>query len=503
MTTQELVDSELHDHLDSFHFPLNAGKKEAWEQLQIKFTSSRALLEERQNDVNTLRSRPDVLETIYSSLKSLKKDEACLENSKQSQTETAAEGQIFFQGDMKPLNTIPFLLTFIVFCKIWIFPVLGLMTPAILFISPYIILQTVFGMNITWELYIVMMKQLMFGIQGNEPWTLKHGLQMLWTIVGLGQGIVQPFLTSYHTAKVDLAIVEQGNALINIHSTLKDIHSQLRKMKVMKSCPLTLPDIPYDPREAVAWMKDEPLGMKLIWKLLGRICLLTTLAHDTTWTQVEFNNGPLTLTNISDLAIKNPIYSDLTLKGHSLLTGPNRGGKSSSLRAILQQVLLGQTFGFTKGCVGSWKPFYKVMTRLKSRDTSGKESLFEMEVRNASRMIHSLRSNNSPALILIDELFHSTNPPDAETSARVFLDQLWTLPNVKSIISTHIFSLCEDPPKGIDTFCCPATMNDDESIDYTYTLREGVCRLSSVKEVLQEAGLCGQLITKKEPLASE
>ena len=421
-----------------------------------------------------------------------------METATQTATESAADGQIFFQDDMKPFNMVPFLLTIIVFCKVWIFPVLGLMTPALLFISPYIILQTVFGMNISWELYIQMMKQLMFGIQENEQWSLKHGLQLLWTAIGLGQGIVQPFLTSYHTAKVDLAVVQQGNALITIHSVLKEVYEKLNKMSILKNCPLILPEIPSDVREAVAWMKDEPLGMKIIWKILGRVTLITTLARDKAWNIVEFNNGPLVLTELSDLAIKNPVYSNLTLRGHSLLTGPNRGGKSSSLRSILQQVLLGQTFGVTKGCIGSWKPFYKVMTRLKSRDTSGKESLFEMEVRNASRMIHSLRTNTSESLILIDELFHSTNPPDAEISARIFLDQLWVLPNVKSIISTHIFSLCDSPPKNIDTYCCSATINDDESIEYTYTLRKGVCRVSSVKEVLQEAGLCGQISIKKE-----
>jgi DNA mismatch repair protein MSH3 len=183
------------------------------------------------------------------------------------------------------------------------------------------------------------------------------------------------------------------------------------------------------------------------------------------------------------------ITSDITLEGHTLLTGPNRGGKSSSLRAILQQVLLGQVFGFTKDAIGSWNPFYSVLTRLKSRDTAGKESLFEMEVRNASKMIHSMKKSSRNSLILIDELFHSTNPPDAEISARIFLEQLWKLPSVKSIISTHIFTLCENPPSNIKTLCCPAVINSNNSISYSYTLREGICTVSSVNEVLRESGL--------------
>jgi DNA mismatch repair ATPase MutS len=102
-------------------------------------------------------------------------------------------------------------------------------------------------------------------------------------------------------------------------------------------------------------------------------------------------------------------------------------------------------------------------------------------------------------LVLIDELFHSTNPPDGEKSAQIFLSRLWPNMNVVSCISTHVYRLVEDADDSIQKLCCLATVNNnDNSIEYTYTLREGVCRVSSVKEVLQEAGLCGQLSIKKD-----
>lgn len=487
---QELGDSELVQHIPSFGLPLQAGKDEFLKQLNTRFTCSRSLLTRRQNDVLTLRKNPELLESVYESLKGLAASEKIIEEQRVSDTEKAAEGQIFFQDDMKPLNTIPYLITLVVFFKIWIFPVLGLMTPLLLLISPYIILQTVFGMNIPWEMYIQMMKQLVLGVNGNEPWTIKHYLQIFWTLASLGQGIVQPFMTSYHTAKVDKTVIRRGTALIKIHTTVSSIYNKFKKLGVMKDCPLIIPEIPTDVREVVAWMNEEPAGIKIIKLLMGRITILTTLANDRAWSPVTWA-GDLTLTNLSDLAISpsKRVTSDVIIQGHTLLTGPNRGGKSSSLRAILQQVILGQVFGFTKDAQGAWNPFYTVLTRLKSRDTAGKESLFEMEVRNASRMIHSVRASSRNSLILIDELFHSTNPPDAEISARIFLDQLWVLPKVKSIISTHIFTLCEDPPANIKTLCCPATINSEEVISYTYTLREGVCSVSSVSEVLRESGL--------------
>jgi hypothetical protein len=488
--SQELNDSELLQHIDSFEIPLQAGKDECIHQLKTRLTSSTILLYSRQNDVLTLRANRKFLDATYKTLQGLKNDEKLIEIQPQTETEKAASGQIFFENNMKPLNTVPFLITILVFCKIWIFPVLGLMTPLFLLIMPYIILQNIFGVNVQWDMYVQMMKQLVLGINGNEPWALKHYLQVLWTIAGVGQGIVQPFITSYHTAKVDDAIVSRGNAFINIHTKVKKIYNKFKSLGLMSDCQLKIPEIPYDVREVVYWMDYEPIGIKIMKTILGRITILTTIAYDQTWNPVTWDGG-LKLHELCDLAIptNRKITSSLDISGHNLLTGPNRGGKSSSLRAILQQVLLGQTFGFTKNASGSWTPFYRVLTRLKSRDTAGKESLFEMEVRNASRMIHTTRKLSRNCLILIDELFHSTNPPDAEISARMFLDQLWKLPKVKSIISTHIFTLCENPPDEIKTLCCPASENNG-TLEYTYKLKEGVCRVSSVNEVLKEAGLC-------------
>jgi len=488
LSNQELQDSELKNHIHSFGFPLEAGNKESWNQLQTQYSCSHNILQQRQQDILRLRNS-NIIEEMYTSLKDLKDSETILLQQIPSETTKAAEGQIFFQGEhTKILNSIPYLLMILVFCKIWIFPILGLMTPVLLFISPYILLQTMFKITISWEMYLKMMKQLVFGINGNEPWSLKHLAQIIWTTLGLGQGIIQPFYISHHTRILDNAIQKRGQALLKIYNTMKQIQSTFASLGVMENQPLQIPDIPTELYEAVSWMENEPLGMKILWTLLGRFTILITIASDSNWNLVEWN-GPLVLNNLGDLAIQKPIKSDLILTGHTLLTGPNRGGKSSSLRAILQQVLLGQTFGFTYYTTGSWDPFYKVHTRLKSYDTSGKESLFEMEVRNASRMIHSLQDLQSPCLILIDELFHSTNPPDAETSARIFLDKVWKLPHIKSIISTHIFSLCENPPKNISTLCCPASESSDGSIDYSYKLSEGICRVSSVREVLREAKL--------------
>jgi hypothetical protein len=487
-------ESELLDHTEQFGFVLQAGNDEWKRQLQGPWTTSTTVLEARSAELMMLRGDTQLCTLATSVLTDLKESEAILRDHIPSEVSKSADGQIFFTGEhTKVLNHIPFLIMTFVFLKIWVAPFLALLTPLILVIMPYIIMTSIMDMPIPWETYVVMMKHMVFGIQGGEPWRMKHYGQAIWTFISMAQGILTPFFTAYHTAKLDAILVKRGEALSKVHRDGRNLLYTFQAQGILRGDTNQFPEIPTEPREIVAWMDAEPLGMRQIWRLLGKLTVMTRIATDTTWQPVNWITqiNTLTLTNVSDIAISESkaVKSTFTLNGHSLLTGPNRGGKSSALRSILQQILLGQTFGFTKGCQGSWLPFGLVFTRLKSRDSAGKESLFEMEVRMASKILHTTRSKKVNTLVLIDELFHSTNPPDAETSAKLFLHELWKLPYCKSIISTHIFSLCKSVSNKIQTLCCPATLMSSGKLKYSYKLQPGICYTSSVKEVLEEAGL--------------
>lgn len=487
-----IEDSELLSHIPKFQFPLLCANEEAEDQLRTKFSASVSILQQRQYDILTLREHPTLVKEGIHSLKGCTDAEKLIRSFKPSTTSKAAEGQVFFSGEYtKPLNFIPYLVTGLVFLKLYVFPVLGLLTPILLFCMPYVILKTMFDQAMPWDLYVTMMKQMMFGLKPGEPFTLKQAGQAAWTVISLGQGMIQPILTAYHTKALDTTIVERGEALLNLHAVALDLSDQVRRLGIHLHTPLTIPDIPSEPRLAAAWMEAEPLGLKILWKTLGRLSILFRLAEDANWHIVDWSTeSTLTIAECYDLAISpnKARPSDLVLDGHALLTGPNRGGKSSNLRAIVQQVLLGQTFGLTYRCRAFWTPFSTIFTRLKSRDHSGKESLFEMEVRHAANILRAIGNSRKHSLVLIDELFHSTNPPDAETSAIAFLEQLWEHNHVKSIISTHIFRLCEQLPSNVKAVCCPALETPD-GIQYSYVLKPGICRVSSVQEVLHEHGM--------------
>jgi DNA mismatch repair ATPase MutS len=91
-------------------------------------------------------------------------------------------------------------------------------------------------------------------------------------------------------------------------------------------------------------------------------------------------------------------------------------------------------------------------------------------------------------MVLIDELYHSTNPPDALRSFQIYCNQLWKKPNVVSIISTHLFEFVENADKKIQRLCCPATSVDGR-VQFEYGLKNGICKVSSVDLLLEKNGL--------------
>jgi DNA mismatch repair ATPase MutS len=122
---------------------------------------------------------------------------------------------------------------------------------------------------------------------------------------------------------------------------------------------------------------------------------------------------------------------------------------------------------------------------LKPDDLPGSKSRFEREIEFTANTL----THNAPVLVFIDELYHSTNPSDALRSCNIYCQQLWKKNDVVSVISTHLFELVDNSAATIQKLCCPATIDDNGNIHFEYTLKQGICKVSSVDELLKINGL--------------
>jgi DNA mismatch repair ATPase MutS len=127
---------------------------------------------------------------------------------------------------------------------------------------------------------------------------------------------------------------------------------------------------------------------------------------------------------------------------------------------------------------------------LRLEDRPGQQSLFEREVSVAGDILKRSRKKDTRGWVVIDELFHTTNPPDAVTASQIFLQELWNSNRITSIVSTHLFSHAENAPVNVQRLCVESEENmDTQKITYKYTVARGVNTMSSVQELLIESGV--------------
>jgi DNA mismatch repair ATPase MutS len=168
---------------------------------------------------------------------------------------------------------------------------------------------------------------------------------------------------------------------------------------------------------------------------------------------------------------------------HALLTGPNKGGKSTVLRALSLSALLAHTYGCAVGHLTT-TPFQALCVCLKPDDLPGTKSRFEREIEFTAQTLRY----SGPILVFLDELYHSTNPPDALSSCVHYTKRLWNAPQTISVISTHLFDWVEQAPDEIQRLCCPAH-EGPSGVEFTHELQPGVCKVSSVGMLLEQNGL--------------
>ncbi len=420
-----------------------------------------------------------------------------------SDLERESYGEILFlKSYLAPLNFIPFILSFWSIIRVYILPGLAFLVPFLTLIAPYFLMRFAFSIPITFNNYVNILHSMASGQIGNIlSGEIKQAPSINFAaffkqfgiiIVTFIQGIIQPYWTYKHLKSIDNIVYEQGHLIQEFQHLYGELKELLEENGfTFFKCPL--PQI-NSPREAVARVILQSSYFKMALKYIGALEVIIKLAHkkeinSVKW--IKYEGYPIVrLHNTFDYNVSENMRQKITfqfgkLGQHSLLTGPNKGGKSTSLRALTISTLLAHTYGCTIGEQPIMTPFSKIFVCLKPDDLPGSKSRFEREVEFTANTL----KHTDPIMICIDELYHSTNPPDALKSCEIYCNQLWKKHNVVSVISTHLFELVENAPKEIVQLCCPATLDEQGDIQFSYKLEKGICKISSVDELLKQNGL--------------
>jgi len=442
------------------------------------------------------------LEPFFEELSELEPDIQTL-TAEASDLETEAFNELLFLKHWSaPFNFIPFLLAIWATIRVYVFPGLAILMPLLMLLLPFLMVRFIFHVPLTVSRYFHMIGAMfsgkiesLFNPEINvspSPFKFdilsiaKHGI----VVATVAQSFLQPYWAFNHLSAIDGIIQKKADVLIRFQTLYAELSETLaNKGFTMLKNPFAR-DIT-DSRQLVAEAQLHPAFLKLALRHLGSLEVLVRAAScpglvPVSWLDQE--EPAYQLIGAYDYRIgKNPVPFSIHLgqSKHALLTGPNRGGKSTTLRAILNSCILAHTYGFAFAERATMTPFHNLYVCLTPEDLPGKKSRFEREIEFTANTLKA----TGRSLILLDELYHSTNPPDATRACALYTEKLWVRQNTLSIISTHLFDFVENAPSTIQRLCCPAIEREDKTVEYTYTLRPGVCRVSSVGELLVENGL--------------
>lgn len=448
-----------------------------------------------------------------------------------SKEETALTDLLYFQKRLlKRLNEFPAALAALNIYRIVVCPVLGIVSPWIYFIVPYMIIRLKYGVTIPLKTYVTMLYTTSLGYVNDLTNSTKITITTLVMSIGVYiQSIV--------------AILEMSSTLIKtvdiIAKRCQDVTSFIKAAKKLiemvpvnlehmgfKDAPMTASDEPPPP-----YMLDVPfvfsrhmmhLGDLLVnfrnfdWKPFVPIMLrafavdalvsVANVREDFALCDVQLlrsESPEIRGESITHLLLRwsqRVVGNDIRLGGDKpnnvVITGPNAGGKSSLMKATFTNILLSQTIGLASADSFALTPFRTVSTQMNVPDCKGKESLFEAEMNRCKHKLDLIKKQSPDhfTALAFDEIFSSTEPVEGIAGAYAVAQSLMQHANVITMITTHFTELCKlADEEDVSNMRMQADTTQDP-IAFSYKLEEGISTQHIAIELLRAKGFDPSII---------
>ena len=179
---------------------------------------------------------------------------------------------------------------------------------------------------------------------------------------------------------------------------------------------------------------------------------------------------------MSHPSLKNPVENSIKIKNKNLMiTGPNAAGKSTFIKGLTVNIILSQSLGICCAKKGIISNFDYIRTHLNTPDRINTQSLFEAEMYKCKEIIDEIKKDGK-CLIVLDELFSSTNYKEGFSGSAAIVKKIGSFDNVSTIITTHYSNLPKYSKKyGYINYKFPVT-KDNGQLNYTYKIKKGISK---------------------------
>jgi len=185
-----------------------------------------------------------------------------------------------------------------------------------------------------------------------------------------------------------------------------------------------------------------------------------------------------------------------------MVTGPNAGGKSTTMKGLVLNIILAQSLGIAAAKSFSLTPFSTIMTYMNIPDDimAGK-SHFRAEASRAKNLLTAAQSStdNHFTFIILDEVFNGTTFDEAQAATYALLEAIIENQYTTCIAVTHlphIPSMAEKSGK-FGLYKVTSSINCEGLIHYSHKLKSGISREPSIAfKILKQEGFDDKFLTR-------
>jgi len=385
--------------------------------------------------------------------------------------------------------------------KIYFIPMTSILYPLSAFIGPYIYIKNHLKMNITITSYI----EIFYNI-----------LKFLFKTTGNFRADITKFVSIFLYVGIYLYNMYQTYEIaLFMHNTKYKLHAKMQGLvhfirhsqNIMKNLPSNIIAPYFNITETYQrininnsmtdiyriWKDDNiKRDISSLLKTIYAVDVIETinkLLLSGKWSTVSYSNETLLWDAKNPILKDDQIANPINLNKNIIVTGPNAGGKTTYVKTVLANVILGQTIGITYSLRSKMILYDTINSFMRVSDILRTRSYFEAEAEYCLNMINKavdISAQNKRGLFLMDEPMHSTPPTEGMATAYAVIEYLSKLNGITLIITTHFHRLVkleELYPEKFINLSVDAIPHNNKYI-FPYKIKRGFSYLCIAIELL-------------------
>lgn len=171
-----------------------------------------------------------------------------------------------------------------------------------------------------------------------------------------------------------------------------------------------------------------------------------------------------------------------------ILTGSNMSGKSTFLRSLGVNMVLGGIGSVVCATKANIHPLPVLISMRLSDSLADSESYFFAEIKRLKQIMDALE--DQPAFVLLDEILRGTNSDDKRNGTIEVVKKI-IAKNAIGAIATHDIEVClttNEYPEQLTNQCFEVEIQNNE-LHFDYKLRPGICKNKSATFLMQKMGV--------------